>query len=108
MVKEINEENFEKEVLESQVPVLVDFWAEWCGPCRMLGKIIDELSEIYSDEQIKILKLNVDNNPKLAAKYGIMAIPTVIIFKDGKPFEQITGLRSKQELQKVIDNIIKK
>lgn len=107
MTKEINEESFDKEVLLSDVPVLVDFWAEWCGPCRMLSPIIDELSKTYSETQIKIFKVNVDNNPKLAARYGIMAIPTIIIFKNGKPFEQITGVRTKQELQKMIDRVLK-
>lgn len=107
MVKELNENNFETEVLKSSVPVLVDFWAEWCGPCRMLSPIIEELSKLYSEQQIKICKVNVDNSPSLASKYGIMAIPTIIIFKDGKPFEQVTGVRPKEDLIKMIERVLK-
>ncbi|MCX7910723.1 MAG: thioredoxin [Endomicrobia bacterium] len=106
MVKDINEQEFEQEVLNSKIPVFVDFWAEWCGPCRMLSPIIEELSKMYQENQIKIFKVNVDSNPKLAAKYGIMAIPTIIIFKDGKPFEQTSGVKSKQELQKMIERAL--
>lgn len=106
MVKEINENNFEQEVLNSKVPVLVDFWAEWCGPCRMLLPIIEDLARSYSEDKIKIYKLNVDENPKIAAKYGIMAIPTIIIFKDGKPFEQITGVKPKSDFEKIISRVI--
>ncbi|MCS7231466.1 MAG: thioredoxin [Elusimicrobiota bacterium] len=106
MVKDINEKEFEQEVLSSKIPVFVDFWAEWCGPCRMLSPVIEELSKMYQENQIKIFKVNVDSNPKLAAKYGIMAIPTIIIFKDGKPFEQTSGVKSKQELQKMIERVL--
>jgi len=106
MVKELNETNFVDEVLNSKVPVLVDFWAEWCGPCRMLSPVIEELAKQYDGQKIKIYKLNVDENPKIAAKYGIMAIPTVIIFKDGKPVEQITGVRNKKEYIEIIDRYI--
>lgn len=106
MVKEINETNFEQEVLNSKIPVLVDFWAEWCGPCRMLSPIIEELAKTYSEDQVKICKLNVDENPKIASKYGIMAIPTVIIFKNGKPFEQITGVRPKLDFEKMINRAL--
>jgi thioredoxin 1 len=106
MVKELNETNFVNEVLNSKVPVLVDFWAEWCGPCRMLSPVIEELAKQYDDQKIKIYKLNVDENPKIAAKYGIMAIPTVIIFKDGKPVEQITGVRNKKEYIELIERYI--
>ncbi|MCS7150975.1 MAG: thioredoxin [Endomicrobia bacterium] len=102
MAKEINEANFEQEVIKSTVPVLVDFWAEWCGPCRMLSPIIEELSKAYSEQQIKICKVNVDENPRLASRYSIMAIPTVIIFKNGKPYEQVTGVRSKKEFEEMI------
>ncbi len=106
MVKELNETNFAEEVLNSKTPVLVDFWAEWCGPCRMLAPTIDELAREYDQQKIKICKLNVDENPKLAAKYGIMAIPTVIIFKDGQPVEQITGVRNKKEYVNIINKYI--
>lgn len=107
MTKTINESEFENEVLKSSIPVLVDFWAEWCGPCRMLAPIIDELAREYSEDKVKIYKLNVDENPKVAAKYGIMAIPTVIIFKNGKPFEQITGVRPKNDIKAAIERAIK-
>ena len=106
MLKELNETNFVDEVLNSKVPVLVDFWAEWCGPCRMLAPTIDELAKEYDQQKIKICKLNVDENPKIAAKYGIMAIPTIIIFKDGKPVEQITGVRNKKEYINLINQYI--
>jgi thioredoxin 1 len=106
MVKELNETNFVDEVLNSKVPVLVDFWAEWCGPCRMLSPVIEELAKQYDEQKIKIYKLNVDENPKIAAKYSIMAIPTVIIFKDGKPVEQITGVRNKKEYIEIIERYI--
>lgn len=107
MTREINEIDFEKEVLGSKVPVVVDFWAEWCGPCRMLAPIIDEISKEYAEDKVKVYKLNVDNNPRIAAKYGIMAIPTVIIFKNGQPFEQIVGVRPKSELKAAIERAIK-
>jgi thioredoxin 1 len=106
MVKELNETTFVDEVLNSKIPVLVDFWAEWCGPCRMLAPIIDELAKDYDQQKIKICKLNVDENPKIAAKYGIMAIPTVIIFKNGQPVEQITGVRNKKEYINLINQYI--
>ncbi|MCL4383470.1 thioredoxin [Candidatus Marsarchaeota archaeon] len=80
-VKEINEKNFEQEVLKSDTPVVIDFWAEWCGPCRMFSPIFDELSEDYKD--VKFMKLNVDNNEEIARRYNIMSIPTTMIFKDG-------------------------
>jgi thioredoxin 1 len=106
MVKELNETTFVNEVLNSKIPVLVDFWAEWCGPCRILAPIIDELAKEYDQQKIKICKLNVDENPKIAAKYGIMAIPTVIIFKNGQPVEQITGVRNKKEYINLINQYI--
>ncbi|MFQ3675909.1 MAG: thioredoxin [Endomicrobiia bacterium] len=108
MTKEINDVNFDQEVLKSTTPVLVDFWAEWCGPCRMLGPIIDELSKEFPEEKIKIRKLNVDNNQNTASKYGIMAIPTVILFHNGQPVEQIVGVRSKKDYAEIINKYITK
>lgn len=94
MILTINEENFESEVLKSDKPVLVDFWAEWCGPCKMLSPTVDQLSKDF-DGKAKFAKVNVDENQNLAAKYGIMSIPTIIIFKEGKIVEQFIGAQAK-------------
>lgn len=98
MVWQFTDQNFETEVLKSEKPVLVDFWAEWCGPCQMMGPIIDELAEEVKDEY-KVGKLNVDESRETAAKYGIMSIPTLIIFKDGKVVKQLVGVQSKEGLK---------
>lgn len=97
----ITEENFENEVLNSDKPVLVDFWAQWCGPCRMLGPIIEEIDNDY-EGKVKVGKVNVDEQPNLASKYGIASIPTVIVFKNGKPEKTLVGLRSKNEIENMI------
>lgn len=89
--------DFETEVLKSSKPVLVDFWAEWCGPCRMLAPLLDEIAREQS-EKVKIVKVNVDNESSLAAKFGIQSIPTLILFKDGEKRDQIIGLTSKKVL----------
>ena len=94
MALTINEENFESEVLKCSTPVLVDFWAEWCGPCKMLSPTVEQLSKDF-DGKAKVVKVNVDDNQNLAAKYGIMSIPTIIIFKDGKIVEQFIGAQAK-------------
>lgn len=94
----ITKENFENEVLNSDKPVLVDFWAQWCGPCRMLGPIIEEIANDY-EGKVKVGKVNVDEQPNLASKYGIASIPTVIVFKNGKPEKTLVGLRSKMKLK---------
>ena len=96
----ITEENFENEVLNSDKPVLVDFWAQWCGPCRMLGPIIEEIANDY-EGKVKVGKVN-DEQPNLASKYGIASIPTVIVFKNGKPEKTLVGLRSKNEIENMI------
>ena len=105
---EFTNKNFQKEVLESKVPVLVDFWASWCGPCRMMAPIIEELEKEFKGKEVKIGKLNVDENEKIAQQYHIMSIPTIIIFKNGKPVEQMVGVRGKEELAKKIEDLLKK
>ena len=98
----VNDANFDKEVLESSEPVLVDFWAAWCAPCRKLTPIIDEIGKQYTG-RMKVAKLNVDEAGAIAARYGIKSIPTVILFKDGKAAEQIVGLQPKESLEKIIE-----
>jgi thioredoxin 1 len=99
---EIEEARFDDTVLKSTIPVLVDFWAPWCGPCRMVAPIVDELSGEY-DGKVSFYKVNVDDNRKIANKYGVMSIPTLIIFKNGAPVGNIVGFRPKPELKKSLD-----
>ena len=94
----INEQNFETEVLKSDVPVLVDFWAPWCGPCKIMGPIIEEVAKELEGKPAKIGKMNVDDNPETPAKYGIMSIPTIIMFKNGEPVDQMVGVQAKEKL----------
>ena len=94
---EVNDGNFEKEVLDSSTPVLVDFWAAWCGPCRMVAPELEKLAEEESD-RLKIAKLNVDDNRGTAARYGISSIPTMVLFKDGKEQKRLIGARSKARI----------
>jgi thioredoxin 1 len=96
--------NFEQEVLQSPTPVLVDFWAEWCGPCKMISPILDELASEY-DGKVKVGKVNIDDHQVIATQYGIRAIPTLLIFKDGEVAEQVVGLRSKRDLKANIDKV---
>ena len=98
----LSEENFKQEVLESDVPVLVDFWADWCMPCKMIAPMIDELSQEY-DGKIKVGKLNVDEAQGIASNYGIMSIPTLIIFKGGEVVDKMVGAVPKTDLVSVIE-----
>jgi len=94
---ELNETNFEQEVLKAAIPVLVDFWAVWCGPCKMIAPIVDEFAVEY-EGKLKIAKVDVDNQQQIAMQYGVRSIPTLLIFKDGKVVEQIVGAAPKKLL----------
>ncbi len=104
-VLEVNGTNFETEGLQSEKPVLVDFWAPWCGPCRAIGPVVEELTEVFGD-QMKFTKINVDDNPVVPGKYGIKAIPTLMFFKGGEVADQITGAVAKSKLEEVIKKTI--
>ncbi|MBQ8637327.1 MAG: thioredoxin [Clostridia bacterium] len=102
MVIELTKANFEKEVMTSDVPVVVDFWASWCGPCRMVSPIIDSLAEEYGDK-IKVCKVNVDAESALASEFAVVSIPTVLIIKDGKTAERSVGAKSFDDFCDMID-----
>ena len=101
----IDDSNFEQVVLNSKIPVLLDFWATWCAPCRMVAPVVDELAKEY-DGKISFGKVDVDQNPKIASKYGIMSIPTLILFKDGKPITNMVGFRPKAQLKQSLDEAL--
>lgn len=103
---DVNEENFDSVVMNSDKPVLVDFWAEWCGPCKMLTPTIEALAEEYKDSS-SIVKINVDDSPAIATKYGIRSIPSILLFNNGDVVEQRVGAVSKDELAGMLDKIIK-
>ncbi len=101
----VDEGSFEKTVLQAKKPVLVDLWATWCRPCRMVAPLIDELAEEYND-RVDFVKVDIDQNPKVATRYGVMSIPTLLIFKNGAPVSQIVGFRPKAELKRNLDAAI--
>lgn len=102
---EIVESLFEQEVIKSDKPVLVDFWAPWCGPCRSLAPVIEEITKEF-EGRVKVGKVNVDNNQELARKYGIMSIPTLVIFKNGQVVEQMVGFTQKSVLAKKLESVV--
>lgn len=102
MAEQVTDATFENEVLKSPIPVLVDFWAPWCGPCRALSPVIDELSTQYAGK-VKVCKMNVDENQQTPAKYGVRAIPTLVLIKNGQTVEQITGGVPKENLIALLD-----
>lgn len=105
MIKTVSEANFEAEVVKNDRPVLVDMWAPWCGPCRAMEPAIDELSKEF-DGKVDIAKLNVDDNPAVAQSFDVMSIPTLLLFKGGKPVERIVGLTAKDKLASVMSQAI--
>lgn len=101
MTTQVSDKSFENDILQSELPVLVDFWAPWCGPCRAIAPVLDELSEEFAG-QVKIVKINVDENPATAGKYSIRAIPTLILFNKGEVIEQVTGAVAKSNLKQML------
>ncbi len=104
-VLEVSDNNFESDVLQSDRPVLVDFWAAWCAPCRMLAPTVDAVAEKYASSA-RVVKLNVDDNPSVSQRYGIKGIPTLILFKNGKEEERVVGATSKEAISRMIDKYV--
>ncbi len=101
----LNDTNYEEQIGKADRPVLVDFWAPWCGPCKAIGPVIEEIAETYKDRAV-IAKINVDENQKAASAYGVRSIPTIILFKDGKIFDTIIGLVPKERLEELINKAL--
>ena len=101
----VTDSTFKEEVLDSIVPVLVDFWAPWCGPCRMVGPVVDEIADQYG-EKLKVVKVNTDENPQIASQYGIRSIPTLMIFKDGQKVDMVVGAVPKTTLANTLEKYL--
>jgi thioredoxin 1 len=104
-VAEVTDQNFEAEILNSDKPAIIDFWAEWCAPCRAVAPIVKELAEQYGD-QVKVAKMDIDSNPSTPGQYGIRAIPTVLAFQGGAVVEQLTGARPKADFEEMVKKLI--
>ena len=104
-VVDVTDQNFESEVLQSDKPVIIDFWAEWCAPCRAIAPIVKDLAAQYPDD-VKIVKMNIDENPNTPGRYGVRAIPTVLAFKGGTVVEQITGARPRSAFQEMVQKLV--
>jgi thioredoxin 1 len=104
-VTDVTDATFESEVLKSETPVLVDFWAEWCAPCRAIAPIVKEIANEYG-EKIKVVKINIDDSPQTPGSYGIRSIPTILAFKDGQVVSQLTGARPKGDFEELVNNVI--
>lgn len=104
-IMDVDDSGFESDIIQSNKPVMVDFWAPWCGPCKAIGPVVEELASEYGD-RIKFAKCNVDDNPVTPGKYGIKAIPTLIFFKDGQVVDQITGMVARTKLEEALGNIL--
>jgi len=102
---EVTDTSFKEDVLESALPVLVDFWAPWCGPCRMVAPVVDEIAEQY-DGRVKVVKVNTDENPNIASQYGIRSIPTLMIFKDGQRVDMVVGAVPKTTLANTLEKFL--
>lgn len=105
MAAEVTDESFDKDVVQSSQPVLVDFWAPWCGPCRMLAPMVEELAKEYAGK-VLVVKMNTDEQPKSASRFRISAIPTLLFFKGGKVVEQMVGVHAKAEIKKTIESLM--
>ena len=104
-VAEVSDQNFETDVIKSETPVLVDFWAPWCGPCRAIAPVVEELAGEYHGK-VSFAKLNTDDNQRTAMQYGIMSIPTLLVFRGGNEVARVVGVQSKQNLKKTLDSVV--